>query len=151
MIYKIVTKIISNRLKPIISRVVAPNQCSFIKGRQSSDNIILVQEIIHSMRNMRKKNGFMAIKIDLEKADDRIQWNFIFDCLRELEISENIQKIIQKCVTTPLMNILWNGADAGSFKPTRGVRQGDPLSPYLFVLAMEKLGHLIQTAVNDKD
>ena len=151
VIYKIVTKIISNRLKPIISRVVAPNQCSFIKGRQSSDNIILVQEIIHSMRNMRKKNGFMAIKIDLEKAYDRIQWNFIFDCLRELEIPENIQKVIQKCVSTPLMNILWNGADAGSFKPTRGVRQGDPLSPYLFVLAMEKLGHLIQTAVNDKD
>lgn len=81
VIYKEVTKIIVNRLKPILPQVIAPNQCSFVPGRHSSDNIIIAQEVIHSMRNMKKKKGFMAIKIDLEKAYDRINWHFLLSCL----------------------------------------------------------------------
>lgn len=70
--YKIITKIIANRLKNHLSSLIAPFQCSFIPGRHSSDNIIIAQENFHTMRTMRGKRGFMAVKVDLEKAYDRL-------------------------------------------------------------------------------
>ena len=72
VIYKLVTKIIVNRIKTHMPTIISPNQCSFVPGRHSSDNIIVAQEVIHSMKTMKGKKGFMAIKIDLEKAYDRL-------------------------------------------------------------------------------
>lgn len=76
-----------------------------------------------------------------------VRWSFIFHCLKGLQFPESIRNVIEHCVSSPRMQLLWNGNKANEFTPTRGVRQGDPLSPYLFVLAMEKLGHLIQNEV----
>src|ERR1044072_3110055 len=78
VIYKIVTKVLTNRLKRAMADLVSPNQCSFVPGRHSSDNIIISQEIFHSMRFLHRKNGWMAIKVDLEKAYDRVRWSFLF-------------------------------------------------------------------------
>lgn len=72
VIYKTLTKAIANRLKNTLNKLVAPNQCSFIPGRQSSDNIVIAQEVFHSMRFLNRKKGWVAMKIDLEKAYDRI-------------------------------------------------------------------------------
>lgn len=72
VIYKIITKVIANRLKPYMGDLISPTQCSFVSGRHSSDNVIIAQEIVHSMTNKRGKKGFMAIKVDLEKAYDRL-------------------------------------------------------------------------------
>ncbi|KAK4267368.1 hypothetical protein QN277_024155 [Acacia crassicarpa] len=149
VIYKVVSKIVVNRLKPILPHVIAPNQCSFVPGRHSSDNIIVAQEVIHSMRSMRTKKGFLAIKIDLEKAYDRVNWDFLLSCLQELNIPCKLTEIIKHCISSSNMQLLWNGNKAESFHPTRGVRQGDPLSPYLFVICMEKLAHLIQEATHN--
>ena len=84
VIYKVITKTIANRLKATMSYIISPNQCSFVLGRHRTDNIIVALEVIHSMRSMKGKKGYMTIKIDLEKAYDRVNWNFLLGCLYQL-------------------------------------------------------------------
>ena len=139
------TKIISNRLKRIMPLIIAPTQCGFIRGRSGSNNIIIAQEV-----NMKGKKGYMAIKIDLEKAYDRLERNFVINSLRNLGINEQFISIIYHCISSSSMNILWNGEFTRDFHPKRGIRQGDPLSPYLFVICIERLSHLIQMAVDQE-
>lgn len=92
----------------------------------------------------------MILKLDLEKAYDRLRWDFLEDTLRVAGLSEVWVGRVMECVSGPNMCILWNGEKTEPFKPARGLRQGDPLSPYLFVLCMERLCHLIDAAVEDK-
>jgi hypothetical protein len=77
--YKILTKIIVNRLKPLLPKLISPTQCSFVPGRQISDNIVIIQEVLHTMKLKKGRKGIMAIKLDLEKAYDRLSWEFIRD------------------------------------------------------------------------
>ena len=107
------------------------------------ENIIVAQEIIHSMNHCKKKHGFMVIKIDLEKAYYRVNWSFLLRCLRELKLPDSVVNVIEWCVSTAKMQVIWNEEKGDQFTPTRGLRQGDPLSPYLFVLVMEKFANLI--------
>ncbi|XP_028786509.1 uncharacterized protein LOC114742412 [Neltuma alba] len=151
VIFKIITKIIANRLKPCLSYMISPTQCSFIPSRHSSDNIIVAQEVVHSMRIKQGYKGFMAIKIDLEKAYDRVNWNFLINCLNEMQIPTHVTQIISHCISLAKMQLLWNGEKTEEFKPTRGVQQGDPISPYLFVICMEKLAQMIQERVNKNE
>lgn len=74
---KIITKIIANQLKPLMSKLTNPNQCSFMSGRQGVDNIVLTQELLHSMRKKKGKVGWKTLKLDLEKAYDCISWPFL--------------------------------------------------------------------------
>ena len=91
----------------------------------------------------------MAIKLDLEKAYDRLSWNFIIDSLKDMGVGTHFINLIWHCISSVSMNILSNGECSGEFSPSRGIRQGDPLSPYLFVICMERLSHLIQIAVTE--
>lgn len=100
------------------------------------------------MRAKKGKTGFMTIKFDLEKAYDRISWPFLQETLHEASIHTKIMELIMKCVTSTSMQVLWNGELTDPFQPTRELRQGCPLSPYLFVLCMERLAYLIQYAVH---
>ncbi|XP_061376344.1 uncharacterized protein LOC133318374 [Gastrolobium bilobum] len=130
-------------------KVVSSAQSSFVPQRHIQDNSIIVQELVHSIRRMRGKKCFMVIKVDLEKAYDRLNWKFIHRVLDEIQIPDKLSKLIMAAVTSPETNIIWNGKLTEEFQPSRGVRQGDPISPYLFVLAMEKLSHIIDTVVNE--
>lgn len=87
--------------------------------------------------------------MDLEKAYDRLRWDFIEDTLVDAGISSSLSRIIMECISIVSMHIVWNGSLTESFKLRRGIRQGCPLSPYLFVLCMERLGLLIHREVND--
>ena len=89
----------------------------------------------------------MAIKVDLEKAYDRLRWDFIFDTLKQTSIPIHLFRLIMECVTSASMSILWNGEVTEAFTPGRGIRQGDPLSPFLFVLCIERLSHGITQAM----
>ena len=147
---KVITKAMVGRLKEIMKKLIGPAQSSFIPGRLSADNIVVVQEVVHYMRRKKGKKGWMLLKLDLEKAYDRVRWDFLEDTLRAAGLSEDWVGRIMECVSGPSMSILWNGEKSESFKPSRGLRQEDPLSPYLFVLCMERLCHLIDRAVEDK-
>ncbi|KAH9736450.1 putative ribonuclease H protein [Citrus sinensis] len=87
------------------------------------------------------KRGLMAIKVDLEKPYDQLNWSFIFDTLQLTGIPIQLSKLIIECVTTSKMSILWNEEAIEEFSPGRGIRKGDPLSPYIFVLCIERLSH----------
>jgi len=89
----------------------------------------------------------MAFKIDLEKAYDRHNWNFMEECLKECKFPPKLIKIIHRCISTPSYKIMWNGEKTEPFYPSRGIRQGDPLFPYLFVICMERLSHIIADQV----
>lgn len=112
VIYKLVTKIIANRIKNFLSDLISPNQCSFIPGRHSSDNVIITQEVIHTMRNMKGKVGFMALKIDLEKAYDRVSWAFLQKTLLDVGLSFNFVNLIMSCVSSCDMRVIWNGGQS---------------------------------------
>ncbi|QHO25231.1 Putative ribonuclease H protein [Arachis hypogaea] len=90
----------------------------------------------------------MAIKIDLEKAYDRLKWCFVEETLADIGLPQNLVNLILSCISTPKMRILWNGEELEEFTPSRGIRQGDPISPYIFVLCIERLSQLINAAVD---
>lgn len=89
----------------------------------------------------------MAIKVDLEKAYNRLRWSFIFNKLKEMGIPSGLISIIMKCVTTVSVQIAWNGEVSKEFPISQGIWQGDPISPYLFVLCLKRLAHLINQVV----
>jgi len=151
VVYKAISKALVNRLKPVMANLIAPTQSSFVPGRQISDNIVIVQEMLHSMRQKKGSKGYMAIKIDLEKAYDRLRWPFIRETLLEARLPQLMVDVILNCISLTSFSILWHGEKIEAFSPSRGVRQGDPLSPYLFVLCMERLNHLIVAAVERGD
>lgn len=132
-----------------MSSFIVLNQTSFVGGKNIMGNMIIAQEVIHSMRRWKGTTMWMEIKIDLEKAYDQLRWNFIRDLLKEAKLPDNIIGIIMNYVTTSFMQILWNGHFFAKFSPTRGVRQGNLMSSYLFILTMERLSHAISLAVSE--
>ena len=142
-VYKVVTKIIVKRLRPFLPKLISPLQTAFVLGRMGLDNMIIAQEIIHTMTLKKGKTGFMVIKIDLEKAYDRLEWHFIRDVLELYRLPPPLIKLIMSCVSSSSISVLLNGGKPERFHPSRGIRQRDPLSPYLFIMCMEVLGFLI--------
>lgn len=120
--YKILTKIIATRLKVVMPTLTLPYQTSFISGRNITDNIIMAQEVIHTMKRKTGKNGWFALKVDLEKAFDRLRWEFIEDTLRDARIPDSLIQLIMRCISSASMKVLWNGKPLETFRPSRGVR-----------------------------
>lgn len=135
----------------ILPHLVSPQQTSFVPGRHITENTVIAQEVIYSMRRKTGKRGQMIIKVVLEKAYDRITWSFIHDTLLDAAISFDLVQFIMDCITHVKMNILWEGEMTEDFVPSRGIRQGDHISPYIFVLCIERLSHGILHAVNMGD
>ncbi|KAL4285122.1 hypothetical protein GQ457_16G012140 [Hibiscus cannabinus] len=100
------------------------------------------------MSSKKGQGGWMAIKIDLQKAFDRLRWGFIADTLVDAGIPQYLICIILHCITSSTLQVQWNGVLSRPFQPQKGIRQGDPISPYLFNLTMERLSHLISHYVS---
>ena len=130
--YKLITKIIASRLKIILPRIIPENQGGFIKGRKILDNIILVQEAIHSSFH-RKEKG-MVIKLDLANAFDCVRHEFLFAVMAKFGFSLNFISWVKGCVGDPWIAPLVNGRPTSFFKSSRGLRQGCSLSPLLYAI-----------------
>lgn len=148
--YKMITKILVQRIRPQLEKLISPNQNSFIPNRGSDINFIVASEILHSMNKKKGKIGLLALKLDLEKAYDRLEWTFIEHCLKNMNFSYDSIKLIMSCVASGDISIQINGSRTAPFKPSRGIRQGDPLSPYIFIICLEYLSMKIHEACNEK-
>ena len=121
-----------------------------MSGRKGIDNIIIAQEIIHGLGKKKGRTGYMALKIDLEKAYDKLEWSFIRDMLIRVNLPKDIIDLIMSCVSTVSTSILFNGEALDPIFPSRGIRQGDPIFPYLFIMCMDYLGQLIEEKCSGK-
>lgn len=146
---KLVNKVISNRIKLILIKILSPNQSSFISGRHSRGNVIICQEILHMPRYTKAKKAGIILKLDMEKAYDMMEWGFIEETLCDVNLLPSLVTMIMSLIRKSTCRLIWNGEATESIKPLRGLRQGDPLSPYLFVLFLERLSHWINKKVED--
>ena len=148
VIYKLMSKVLANQLKKVLPYLVSENQSAFQAGKVITDNILIAFETLHYMKHHQSsKTGFMALKLDMSKAYDRVEWGFMEGLLRKMGFHEKWVALMMECITTVSYSILINGEPTGTIHPSRGIRQGNPLSPYLFILCIEGLHGLLNQAV----
>jgi hypothetical protein len=144
-VYNILAKVLVNRLKPIVGARNYSSQNAFIGGHQILDSILIVHECL----DIRLRSGIPGVscKLDLEKAYDHVNWDFLSYLLRRTGFGSKWGRWISACISTARFSILINGSLCGFFGSSWGLRQGDPLSPFLFVLVMHTLGRMLARAI----
>ncbi|KAL0293831.1 UNVERIFIED_CONTAM: Retrovirus-related Pol polyprotein from type-2 retrotransposable element R2DM [Sesamum radiatum] len=146
VLYKAVTKILVQRMRSILHTLISPSQNAFVPGRSIGDNVLLAQELF-SGYNQRNLPPRCALKVDLRKAYDTVEWDFLKAALTLFGFPERFIQWIVECVTTTSYSVCINGAPHGFFRGARGLRQGDPMSPFLFVLVMEVLTLMLRQRI----
>lgn len=143
-LYKIIAKILAERLKSVISHVISPVQTAFIRGRSILDGPLIVNEVLSWLKKHKKKA--FILKVDFEKAFDSLNWSYLDSVLEQMNFGQIWRSWIQGCLKSAMISVLVNGSPTTQFRMERGVRQGDPLAPFLFIIAAEGLHRAIETA-----
>lgn len=126
-----------------MGRIISPNQGAFIEGRWIAENTIIAQEVTHKIKKHKGKSGLMMIKVDLNKAYDQLEWRCVEKALNAWGFFVEVQKLVRSCLCSVQYSLLINGGISGSYSPSHGMRQCNPLSPFLFILCSELLTRML--------
>ena len=145
VIYNIVSKVIANRLKPKLNSIISKTQSAFTADRLITDNILIAFESSHHMKtNCIGQKRFMALKLDMSKPYDRVEWIFLEKILLKMGFQASWVALIMECICIVSYSILENGEPKGLISPSWGLRQGNPLSLYLFLFCAEGLNDIFR-------
>ncbi|XP_028061933.1 uncharacterized protein LOC114265350 [Camellia sinensis] len=143
-LYKILAKVLANRMKQVMPRIISESQSAFLGDRNILDRILIANEIVDGWRKSNKKG--LVLKLDFEKAYDSVNWEFLFNMLSNFGFGDRWVRWMKTCVTSTKVSVLVNGSPTGEFCPQRGLRQGNPLPPFLFNIVAEGLNILLVRA-----
>jgi len=144
-IYKVISKVLAGRIKNVLPALIDGSQSTFIEERGLVDSVLLTNEVIEDIRR-RGKRG-LCLKVYFEKAYDSVRWDFLYDMLSRLGFHNVWIKWIRGCMESATISVLVNGNPMEEFKPTRGLRQGDPMAPFLFIVVAKGLAGLVRQAM----
>ncbi|OMO57411.1 reverse transcriptase [Corchorus capsularis] len=147
VIFKILSKVLANRLKEILPSIIGETHSAFVLDRMIYDNAMIAFKTMHFMRNKRTgRQAHMALKLDLSKAYDRAEWSFLEEIMRAMGFPTKWVSLVMKCVQSVSYSVIVNDEQCQRFIPSRGLCQDDPLSPYLFLLCMGVFSNMIESA-----
>jgi hypothetical protein len=144
VLYKLITKVATLRVEPYMGKLISSCQTAFIKGRNIMDGVMSLHEILHEAR--RKKQQGVVLKLDFEKAYDKVDWDYLMKCISQKGFGEEWCAKINSILRNSTLCVKINNTRGKDFGSHRGVRQGDPFSPFLFNIAAEGLAKMIQQA-----
>ncbi|XP_075665130.1 uncharacterized protein LOC142634749 [Castanea sativa] len=151
ILYKLISKVLANKPKKVLPHIISNSQSAFQSNKVISNNILVAFETLHHMKRKKGgKVGHLALKLDISKAYDRLEWVFLKKVMERMGFHSRWIGWIMECIQLVTYSVLVNGEPSETIIPTRGIRQGDPLSPYLFLLCSECLNGLIEQAVAAK-
>ncbi|XP_060185616.1 uncharacterized protein LOC132615077 [Lycium barbarum] len=149
-INKVISRVVHGRIERIFPSLISANQSGFVKGRSIFENILLTQEIVSDIR-IRGKPANVVIKLDMAKAYDRVSWKYLLHVLRSMGFAEHFIGLIWRLISNNWYSVLLNGQATGFFHSTRGVKQGDSLSPTLFLLTAEVLSRALNSLFEESN
>ncbi|MFS8023979.1 putative RNA-directed DNA polymerase [Helianthus anomalus] len=145
-IYKILSKVLAYRLSSVINEVISPTQSAFLGGRNILDCPLIISETIACAK--KKKDKLLIFKVDFAKAYDTLNWKFLFLMMEHMNFRERWINWMKGCLGSGSGSILVNGSPTAEFKYKRRLKQGDPISPFLFIIAMEVIGLFMNRAMD---